>query len=167
MDVQQAIVELACDDAAQRAAAAERLAQEAENARRAAISLVLAASDPDEVVREWAVAALESLGSPSMADQTALADLLSDPRLDTAFWAATLLGRLGSEAKNATSALAHAVQSHPEVAVRQQAAQALGKIGPSAADAVSVLEEAASNTDARLARNACQALKAIQGGAAE
>src|SRR5690606_25495364 len=127
------------DDALQRAAAAERLAQAAEDAKSAAVPLVRAAGDADESVREWAVAALESLGAPPTENQMELAALLSDPRLDVAYWSATLLGRLGAEAKDSTAALAQALQSHPEMAVRQQAAQALAKIGRPAASAIAAL----------------------------
>lgn len=163
MEVPQAIVALASDDALQRAAAAERLAQAAEDAKSAAVPLVRAAGDADESVREWAVAALESLGAPPTENQMELAALLSDPRLDVAYWSATLLGRLGAEAKDSTAALAQALQSHPEMAVRQQAAQALAKIGRPAASAVAALQVASSSADPRLARVARQAMEAIQG----
>lgn len=163
MEVPQAIVALASDDALQRAAAAERLAQAAEDAKSAAVPLVRAAGDADESVREWAVAALESLGAPPTENQMELAALLSDPRLDVAYWSATLLGRLGAEAKDSTAALAQALQSHPEIAVRQQAAQALAKIGRPAASAVAALQVASSSADPRLARVARQAMEAIQG----
>ena len=59
--IDKLVVELRCEDAAQRAVAAEQLCQEGDGARPAAVALVQAAADSSEVVREWAVSALEEL----------------------------------------------------------------------------------------------------------
>ena len=70
---------------------------------------------------------------PRPADASALAALVNKPSLDVAYWAATLLGRLESQAAPAVPQLAEALDRHTESTVRERAAWALGKIGPAAA----------------------------------
>ena len=98
-------------------------------AQAASVSLVRACSDPDEQVREWAVAALEELGQPSVGDVSALSGMLKGPSGDLAYWAATLLGRLGEQGAAAVPQLTDLLDSQSAVTSRQQAAWALGKIG--------------------------------------
>ncbi len=121
-------VELASSDAARRAAAAERLALLAEGAAEAAVALAQAAGDEEEIVREWAVAALEACGPPPAGAREALVALLDSPSLDVAYWAATLLGRLGQLAAVADRALARSAADSPHAAVRRRAAWALERI---------------------------------------
>ena len=149
-------------DPAQRCQAAERLARDDSAARVAAIPLVRASGDGDETVREWAVAALEELGSPPATRIDGLAALLGDPHPDVGYWAATLLGRLGPEAATTTADLAHAVTDSPHNAVQERAAWALGKIGSSAVTALPGLEEAAHSTNPRLAQLAQRSLDQIR-----
>jgi len=147
----------------QRLAAAEALARLGAEASPAAVSLVQALEIDDDGLRDWLVAALEELGAPSAADVPALAALLARPALDSAYWAATLLGRLESQAAPAVPQLAAALDQHAESIVRERAAWALGKIGPSAAGARGALETAAKGSNARLARLAGEALSQIGG----
>ena len=121
-------VELASSDASRRVAAAERLALLAEGAAGAAVALAEAADDEEEMVREWAVAALEACGPPPAEAREALMALLDSPSLDVAFWAATLLGRLGQLAAVADRALARSAADSPHAAVRRRAAWALERI---------------------------------------
>ena len=153
---------LSANDPSQRQSAAEKLAQLGEEARPAAVSLVEACGIDDEA-REWVVAALEGLGPPPPTDVARLSALLRQPALDVAYWAATLLGRLGPEAKAAVASLAETLDSHAEQSVRQRAAWALAQIGPAAAGARGALEKAAAGSDGRLASLAKDALTRVQG----
>jgi len=143
--------------------AAEQLAQSAEGVRwgPGALSLVRAAADEDEAIREWAVAALEGMGAPHDADALQLAATVGSDCCDEAYWAVTLLGRLGPRGAVAVPQLAAAVTAHPELPVRQRAAWALGQMGAAARPAESALQEAASSSDARLARLASDALRQL------
>lgn len=120
--------ELESSDVDRRAVAAERLALLGEGAAEAATALVRAAGDDEESVREWAVAALEACGPPPLASRDELIRLLESPSLDVAYWAATLLGRLGRAADAASKALSRCVADSPHAAVRRRAAWALQKI---------------------------------------
>ncbi len=97
-------------------------------AQAAAVHLARAVVDPSDEVAEFAVAALESVGPPPAADVDELIGLLDDGEADVAYWAATLLGRLGAPAVIAVPALASAVENHAADHVRQRAAWALTKI---------------------------------------
>jgi len=147
----------------ERLASAEALARLGGEARPAAIALVQALEIEDDGLRDWLVAALEDLGAPAAADAPALAALVTKPSLDAPYWAATLLGRLESQAASAVPQLTKALDEHAESAVRERAAWALGKIGPAAAGARSSLEAAAKSGNARLARLAGEALSQIGG----
>ena len=161
MDVAQLTADLRSKDAATRAAGAEQLTHLEEGAQPAALELVLATADADESVRQWATAALESLGAPAAKDLPELAKLLGDGRLDVAYWAATLLGRLGLAAAEAVPALSKSLDAHSEVAVREHCALALGQIGPAAASALTALNRAAADPRPRLSRLAKQAIEQI------
>ena len=159
---------LGSSEVAERRQAAETLAQMGEEAAEAARELVNAAGDADEQVREWAVGALEALGPPAAGLTSGLVEQLANPRADAAYWAATLLGRLGGEAQAASGPLAKLVQQAGAAAVRQRSAWALGKIGEGIAGEVdggtraavqASLSQAAEDGDAQLARQAREALK--------
>jgi HEAT repeat protein len=155
-------MELASSDPNRQAAAAEQMARLGADAAPAAIELVLAAGNEDENIREQATAALEGLGAPPTTLFPKLASLLSDNNADVAYWAATLLGRAGAEAGEATAALSTCVAGHPEESARERAAWALGEIGPSAVDARAQLEKAAESGGPRLSRMARRALDRIE-----
>lgn len=90
------------------------------DAAAAAVPLVEACNDPDEQVRQWADGALENLGPPRLGDVAALTAILDRNEPNTAYWSATLLGRLGAQAASARPALlkAAAQGKHPNVAKR-------------------------------------------------
>lgn len=142
-----------------RALAAERLCHLGSDARGAACALVTAAGD-DPLVREWAVAALEELGTPDQESSAELTALTASDLELVAYWAITLLGRLEEAALPAESALVNALNSSLHDSVRQRAAWALGKIGGRSAAALKALQRASQTSDARLARLAMQALPA-------
>ena len=166
MDATALAAKLNDSDPGVRAAAAEDLAHLAEGAQSAAVPLVQAMGDADEDVRNWAYAALESLGLPRPEDVSALIKLAADPRLDVAYWAVTLLGRFGGTnvpgAAQIVSALAGVLDSHAEIAVRQRAAWALGQFGSAAKGASAALTKASSSSDPRLARLAKEAIGQLQ-----
>ena len=162
-DLHQMIAALANSDLAARAKAAEELSRLGADAAPAAAALVRAAGDGVEEVREHAVAALEELGPPPPSQLGELTALLGHDSADVAYWAATLLGRLGADAAPATDTLARLVAKPAGAADRERAAWALGQIGPGAAAAIPVLKTAASNPDSRLARLAAEAIQKIGG----
>ena len=155
--------QLASDDDEVRRAGAEQLSYLGADAQPAAVALVRAAGDRDELVREYVVAALEELGPPTKEDVTALAELLASDEADVAYWAATLLGRLETAGESAAAMLAAALVPERPLEVRQRAAWALGKIGPAARDtADEALRQAAASGEARLSRLASAALQQIE-----
>ncbi len=97
-----------------------------------------------------------------------LSQLLSEQNLDVAYWAATLLGRLGADKADACAGavkpLADALQSHPAPAVQERAAWALGQIGPRPPSAKPALEAAANSSSPRLSRLAKESLEKIKSG---
>lgn len=164
-DVAALARQLTATAAADRVAAAELLARAGDATAEAVVPLVTACGDDDEQVREWAAAALEELGPPPRESLAALTGLVASTHPLVAYWATTLLGRLGQDAASATTVLVTALEAAPDPAVRERAAWALGRIGPAAAAARAPLEriaaDAASHGDQRLARLATEALAAI------
>ncbi len=122
--------------------AAESLCRLGPDAQPAAVQLVRTCADTSEIVREWVVGALEEIGPPDPADLDELANLAATQDPDVAYWAITLLGRLGESAVLAVDALTRSLSTHPATSVRQRAAWALGKIGPTASDSLGALRSA-------------------------
>jgi HEAT repeat protein len=124
------LAQLRSASAEERASAAQFFAGlgDSGDAASAAVPLVEACNDPDEQVRQWADGALENLGPPRTDDVAALVAILDREEPNTAYWSATLLGRLGSRAASARPALVKAAarDQHPNVAKR--AAWALKKL---------------------------------------
>lgn len=158
MDIASCMEALERGSAAERLEAVERLARAPEAAQPAAVLLVQMASDENEQVREWATAALEELGPPPQNCVAPLAELLHGLP-STAFWAATLLGRLPSAPEPITMKLVWALEEHAESQVRQRAAWALGKLR--AEESLAALQRAAASSDPRLCRIADQAQQEI------
>jgi HEAT repeat protein len=119
---------LSNEDVAVRLAAAEKIASLGESAADLAIPLVKALADENESVREFVTSALEDCGPPPQEDAEQLEQLLGASNADIAYWAATLLGRLGDGAIQAVEALRTAAAEHVSPEVRQRATWALGKI---------------------------------------
>ncbi len=163
-DVTELSVQLESTNVDQRIEAAEQISYLADGAQAAAVPLVRAIGDESEEVREWVNSALEELGPPEAADAEALSNLLDDKNADVGYWAATLLGRLESDASQAVPQLANVLRSQAALQVRERAAWALGKIGPPAVSAVDTLRTAAASDEARLSRLANDALERINTG---
>lgn len=132
-----------------------------------AVPLVTAAGDPSDAVAMLAADALERLGPPP---KTALPELLALLRAnedgEMAFWAVTLIGRLGPDAASATEALCEQLLKSPFLPVRERAAWALARIGAAAASSAVALRIAADGGPPRLTRLATQALESVRGMAA-
>jgi len=158
--ISQLRVDLCGADLCRKLAAARALSEMGEGAAEAGAELVQAVADENEDVREWSVAALEEMGPPPYSALPSLTNLLKDAS-DVAYWAATLLGRLEAEAAPAVGELSLALQADRPLAVRQRVAWALGEIGSGARDALPALQQAAEDSDPRLARLAAQSIERI------
>lgn len=155
MDEQQ---KLQSDDVAERAQAAEALAQLGTDAASAAVELVVACGDEPEV-RDWAVAALEQMGSPPNECVDAIQKLISSHDTLVAYWAVTLLGRAGSNACRHQDSLAAVLTNSMDAAVQERAAWSLGKIDASSESAIKALRLASESTNERISRVAKASLK--------
>ncbi len=160
-DLPSLITDLRSDDETIRAVAAESLYRLGPDAQPAVVQWVCVWADTSEIAREWVVGALEEIGPPDPAALNELGHLAATQEPDVAYWAITLLGRLGGSAAPAVDALTHALSTHPATSVRQRAAWALGKIGPAASDALGALRSACTSSDVRLARLAARAVPQI------
>jgi hypothetical protein len=127
-----------------------------------ALIVQLAASRDDEI-RMWAAEALESAVQPDASEVGSLTTLLEQAEdVETCYWAATMLGRLGGDATPATKALEACLRESMYLPARERATWALCQIGPAAAIATAALNEAARNAPPRLRRLARHALEVIQ-----
>jgi HEAT repeat protein len=130
---------LASQDAQQRTRAAENLSYLGEEAAFAAVELVKACAEEGDT-RDWAVAALETMGRPLVDSKQRLSELCVSPNPLVAYWAVTLLGRLGPDAKSEQDQLIGLIQSaSTELSVRERAVWALGQMGAVACKAIPVL----------------------------
>jgi HEAT repeat protein len=161
VDVTQLVAELKSDDVGSRRSAAEKITQHGGDLRAVAIELIEACADTDEEVREWVVAALEELDTPSENDLSDLAELLADESDDVGYWAATLIGRLRKAAVPAVPALITTLGEAKGLATQQRVAWALGKIGRKADAALPALKKAAQSDNSRLSRLATKAIESI------
>jgi HEAT repeat protein len=156
MDINALLSDLRGDSAPRRRRAVEQLAQAGALAQQAAVALTRLAGDADPQVREQATAALEDVGPPLADQRRELEQLLQSQAAETAYWAATLLGRLGDGQSG--PALVAALSNHPVLAVRERAAWALAQMELSP-DAIRALKLAAAGREPRLARLARKALQ--------
>lgn len=145
----------------ERARAAENLAQQGSGAAYAACELTAACGDTDEV-SNWAVAALEQLGPPPSPAVDSLAGMAQSENPLIGYWAVTLLGRAGPEAKIHQRLLAALLQDSGDLAVREKAAWSLGKMQADCLEATLALQQAAQAPEPRLSRIAAKALQQTQ-----
>lgn len=125
----------------------------------------LAGSSNDEV-RRWAAESLESSIVPVVGEVDELAELLYDGRDgEVCYWAATMLGRLGSDvgsrARTAVNALENCLSDSLFLPARERAAWALSQIGPPAASAATTLRRTAEDAPPRLKKMVVKALRVI------
>lgn len=145
----------------ERATAAEHLAQQGPAAAYAASELASACGDTEEV-SNWAVAALEELGPPPSSTLDALVRLAQAEKPLIAYWAVTLLGRAGPDAKVHQRTLANLLQNSGDLAVQEKAAWSLGRIHADSPQATQALQRAAVSAESRLSRVAAKALQQTQ-----
>jgi len=151
--------DLASDEVATRIAVAEQLAKMGSDASFAAVELVDSCRDSDESVRNGSVAALESLGAPSTETRGPLCEQAKDSNPLVAYWAITLLGRMGTEASSCQQVLANVLTQAAEISVQQRAVWAIGKIGVLGPTTIESLKLAAGSNDPKLSRSAQQILQ--------
>lgn len=147
--------------------AAEALLMDPTQGKVCAARLAQAAADDDPAVRELITGVLEEMGPPAVDQVPALITAAASAPPDAAYWAVTLLGRLGPPAAPSVGTLAHVLETHESLAVRQRAAWALGCLGEAALGATEQLQAAAQSSDPRLARQARTALSRVRGLADE
>ncbi|MEN0109876.1 MAG: hypothetical protein AAF805_04050, partial [Planctomycetota bacterium] len=100
-----------------------------------------------------------ALGPPPVDQLPAIARLLASLSGEVAYWAATLLGRVGeTAAPHADALLAVAVDGRAAMAARERALWAIGKTGLGAADPSRLEPVANAAEHPRLARLAQRAL---------
>lgn len=163
MDDSQLTAGLKAAEPQTRLQSAEALATMSEAAAPASLQLLEAVGDGDQRVSEAATAALEGMGPPSVDSVDALAEKLSHPEASVAYWAATLLGRLESQAAGAVQTLCAVLANNSTpTQVRQRSAWALGCMGPAAGASLETLQSAQQESDPRLARLATRAIESIQ-----
>lgn len=116
----------------------------------------LAATDgqhaEDEELRAWASDALQGVALDDLTVADRVAEYCSHSTSAAALWACKLIGRLGDASARYELQLVSALQAHPDVVVRQQAASALGKQTSLKITTIAALEEAAESSDPRLSR---------------
>jgi len=168
-DVTSWIDALNSPDTLARRAAARHLAQSTELPDDAYLAFVRALDgERDDELFQWISAALENASAPEPKCVTELTEITGrflnhQATEDAAFWAVTLLGRIGSEAAPAVSILSELLERADSPAIQFKSAWALGKIGPSACAAICRLDGAAENaTDPRLATFARKAIEEIR-----
>lgn len=152
---------LASDQIEQRRRAAELLSQNADVAIDVAVALVRAAGDDDRQVAEYCVATLEEMGEPSASQLEELSQLATAANEESAYWAATLMGRAGVQACEFAVLLGDIVASDAAPQVRERAAWAIARIGPSAKAARPQLESCTGAEPSSLARAVTKAIEAI------
>jgi HEAT repeat protein len=148
-------------DLPERLAAIDAINLAGEGAATIAAAIVQACEDPE--LAPQCIGVLEELGPPAEGQLAALAGLLGSAAEESAYWAATLLGRSGASAVRHSAALAAVAERHASEAVRRRAVWALGKMGPHAASALPLLDRLAKSDSPALASQASEALAAIRG----
>lgn len=164
-------------NANERLRAAEFASQYPDQCRLWAVPLAKAAGDTNDAVAMAAAEALEMLGAPpphllkelvelAQASVSKPIDLRGSTESESAYWAVTLIGRLGPAAAPATECLTKILAQSACLPVRERAAWAIARIGTAAASATSALRQAATSGPPRLKRLATQALESVRGMAA-
>lgn len=126
MTLDELVRALASDDVAIRRNAANEAMLDPELANEAAVPLLDALDDDDEEVRSLITSALEESGRPDV-DPNVLLARVSYPNDDVQYWAATLIGRYGADAKPIAGELRGA-KAHASDVVKQRIDRMLAKI---------------------------------------
>lgn len=109
-------------------AAVRQLAGMEQDGRWAASKLVEFCGSEDQELRDWSVAALEQLGPPPESELQRLTELAASPQELVAYWAWTLVGRLGADAQPALAILSKLATATKSDVVQRRADWAVNKI---------------------------------------
>ncbi len=133
-----------------------------------AARIVQLAGSRDDNVRMYAAQALEAKVVATCDEIETLAGLLDDGEDgETCYWAATMIGRVGSardigdRIDGVIDALQQCIGDSMYLPAREQATWAVAQIGPPAQAAVPTLRETAQTAPPRLQQMARQALEVI------
>ena len=160
-------VELSHQDSERRCSAIRKIAQGRRDRSGVTAAVILLVADKDEATRHWACEALEATIVPMPNEVGGLIQLLRDKSDgEIEYWAATMLGRLGTAACGATGVLASCLLDSPYLAARERAAWALSEIGPAARSAMNALRQIGPDDPPRLQRLAATAIQSVVGRAA-
>ncbi len=162
MTPQEAAAQLDSPDAAARQQAADYLSRQGEAVRDVAAAVARQVGDPDRIVAEFCVSALEEMGPPNPAQLPALASLLAAAHSDVVYWSATLLGRAKAESAPYAVHLVEMIAADWPLPVRQRGAWALRQIGSGAVSVIPQLQELVPRLPESLRRDVIQALAAIE-----
>jgi len=155
-------IDLAHEDTKRRCDAVRTVAQSGRLQSGITATVIQLVADKNEEVCMWACEALESRISPSPTEVVELIELLRDAKDgEVAYWTATMIGRLGSNASGATAVLANVLLDSPCLAARERAAWALSEIGPPAKSAMNALKQIGPEDPPRLQRLAAFAIEAV------
>jgi len=159
--------ELAHSDVERRCSAIRKIAQTADKQSGVTAAAILLVADRDEETRNWACEALESTIVPMPNEVHGLIELLRETNDgEIEYWAATMLGRLGTVAAGATAVLANCLLDSACLAARERAAWALAEIGPAARSAMNALRQIGPEDPPRLQRLTAAAMQSVVGRAA-
>lgn len=136
-----------------------RIASTPGEAGKFVIALLATLEDDDEEVRAWASDALQSIDSPPREHALMIAESCGNKQSAVAAWACKLIAKLHDVGEH-QAAIARALNQHPSISTRQEAAAALGRIGNLNAASLESLRKASTSTDPRLKRLAEEALAA-------
>ncbi|MFK8115611.1 MAG: HEAT repeat domain-containing protein [Rubripirellula sp.] len=164
LGTQPAIVEkLATSDPEQQADVLRKLCN-LESVHGICLQVIALSRSQDDDVRMWSAEALETSIQPTSADIPGLVQTLkTSDEADVCYWAATMLGRLGTEAASASQALAAFAETSEHLAAREQAVWALCQLGPAASHAILTMQRIAEDAPARLHRMVQHAIERLQG----
>lgn len=126
MTLDELLRALASDDVSVRRNAANEAVLDTTLAVEAAVPLLDAIDDDDDEVRSLVISALEECGRPDVEPAVFLSRL-AYPDDDVQFWAATLIGRYGPDAKPIAGELRGA-KAHASDTVKQRIDRMLEKI---------------------------------------
>lgn len=161
------IFELSHQDSQRRCSAIRKIAQGRRNRSGLTAAVILLVADKDDATRNWACEALETKIVPMPNEMSGLIELLRDKNDgEIEYWAATMLGRLGTMACGAAGVLANCLLDSPYLAARERAAWALSEIGPGARSAMNALRQIGPDDPPRLQRLAATAIQSVVGRAA-
>ena len=126
------------------------------------LCVVELAGSSNDLIRMWAAESLERSIEPTEDEIPALIELLqTNEEGEVRYWAATMLGRLGTAAAEAGQALSDCLERSLHLPARERSAWALCQIGDAAIVAKDTLNKAAHDAPPRLRRIAAEALKII------